>query len=65
MDHRHMHSVREFATAHGISRAQVYRLVRAGVGPRLVKVGRRTLISEDAARDWREALERREAGNDR
>ncbi len=51
-------SVNEFCASHGICRASFYNLLKAGVGPRLMKVGRRTLISVNAAREWRERLER-------
>jgi len=35
----------------------LYHLVNAGKGPRLMKVGRRTLISVEAAADWRREME--------
>ena len=50
-------SVREFCASHGISRALFYQLVRRGLGPRIMKVAGRTLISSDAAADWRRAME--------
>lgn len=52
-------SVQEFCRAHDISRATFYNLCRDGVGPRVMKVGRRTLISVAAGREWREGLEER------
>lgn len=52
-----MRSVAEFCLAHGISRAFFYKLAKEGRGPRMAKVGRRTLISQEAAADWRHRME--------
>lgn len=46
-----------FADEHHISKAFLYKLINEGKGPRLMKVGRRTLISYEAAADWRAKLE--------
>jgi hypothetical protein len=55
-------SVEQFCEAHGnISRAFFYKLVASGRGPRLMNVGRRVLISEEAAADWRREMEERTA----
>ena len=51
-------SVFGFCVAHGLSRSLFYRLLRAGEGPRVMKCGRRTLISVEAAQRWRRARER-------
>ncbi len=51
------YSVADFCRAHGISRALFYKLLREGCGPRVMKVGRRTLISREAAEDWRRRME--------
>jgi hypothetical protein len=53
------HSVAEFCDEHCISRAFFYLLRRRGDAPRMMKVGRRTLISTQAAEDWRRAMEER------
>lgn len=50
-------SVVEFCSTHRISKAHFYNLCKAGIGPRLMKVGRRTLITEAAAADWRRMME--------
>jgi predicted DNA-binding transcriptional regulator AlpA len=51
-------SVEQFCESHGnISRSFFYKLLAAGQGPRLMKVGRRVLISEEAAADWRASME--------
>ncbi len=51
------YSVADFCHAHGISRALFYKLLREGHGPRVMKVGRRTLISREAAEQWRRRME--------
>jgi predicted DNA-binding transcriptional regulator AlpA len=51
-----MFSVSEFCHAHGISRALFYRLAKSGQGPKMVKIGRRTLINAEAAAEWRREL---------
>jgi predicted DNA-binding transcriptional regulator AlpA len=47
----------QFCSAHNISRAMFYKLLKLGQGPRLMKVGARTLISDEAAADWRRQCE--------
>lgn len=55
-------SVAEFCEAHGFVRATFYNLLKRGEGPRLMRVGRRTLISARAAQEWRDVLEGRGDG---
>jgi len=43
----------EFCIAHSISRAHFYNLAKKGQGPKTFKAGRRTLISKEAAEEWR------------
>ena len=50
-------SVDEFCAAHGISRVLFYKLLKAGTGPRVMKLGARTLISTEAAADFRRRME--------
>jgi hypothetical protein len=50
-------TVDEFCDDNRISRATFYELLKNGNGPRTFKVGRRTLISADAAAEWRARLE--------
>ena len=50
-------SVAEFCEAHGISRGTFYKLLGSGRGPRIIKAGRRTLISHEAAEEWRRRME--------
>jgi predicted DNA-binding transcriptional regulator AlpA len=46
-------SIRQFCQAHSISEDFFYKLKRQGEAPRLMKVGARTLISMEAAAEWR------------
>ena len=50
-------TVAQFCADHNISRTTFYQLVKDGRGPRFMKVGRRTLISDEAGADWRRAME--------
>lgn len=51
-------TVPQFCSAHGgISKSFLYKLIKDGVGPRLMKIGRRTLISAEAAAEWRAKME--------
>jgi len=52
------YNVLGFCLAHGISRSTFYAQLTAGQGPRIMKVGARTLISVEAAQSWRRARER-------
>jgi len=50
-------SIREFCRLHGISEDQFYKMAREGWGPVTMKVGSRTLISHEAAAEWRRECE--------
>lgn len=54
-------SVSQFCEAHSISRTKFYALVKEGQAPRTFKVGDRTLISREAAAEWRAEMESRSA----
>lgn len=60
---RAAYSVQEFCRAHRISRAMFYKMQYDGIGPRTMKVGTRTLISDEAAADWRREREAETAAN--
>jgi len=49
-------SIDAFCADHSISRASFYRLLKAGQAPRLLKVGTKQLITEEAAAEWRAAM---------
>jgi len=51
-----MFDVKSFCEAHRISRALFYKLINEGKGPKVVKVNRRTLITAEAAAEWRSTL---------
>ena len=52
------YTVPEFCADHGgISKVFFYALLKDGRGPRLMKVGRRTLITAEAAAEWRARME--------
>lgn len=50
-------SVAQFCAAHGFTKVFFYKLLKQGLGPRIMKVGARTLISVEAAAEWRRAME--------
>lgn len=50
-------TIPQFCDAHNISRTHLYELIKAGKGPRLMKLGRRVLISAEAASEWRHRIE--------
>jgi len=49
--------IKSFCETHKISRSFLYRLIGEGRGPRLMKLGRRTLISAESAAEWRAQME--------
>lgn len=51
------YSILQFCSAHSISRALFYLLLKDGRAPDVMKVGRRTLISTEAAAAWRKRME--------
>lgn len=59
------HTVAGFCRDHHISKAFLYKLIKNGNGPRLMKIGRRTLISAEAAADWRAQMEASTTQNDK
>lgn len=48
-----LYTVTEFCREHRICRATFYRLVRVGVAPRLMRIGRRVFITPEAIAEWR------------
>lgn len=50
-------TVDQFCAEHGISRAMFYKLLKENRAPAVMKVGTRTLISEEAAANWRHQME--------
>ena len=57
------YTVEEFCRAHGgISKVFFYELLKRGRGPRTMLVGRRRLISAEAAAAWRAQMENEASG---
>lgn len=52
-----VYTVPEFCLEHRISRSLLYKLLQLGAGPRIMKVGKRTLITTEAAEAWRRSSE--------
>ena len=50
-------TVTEFCEAHQISQPYYYQLRLKGLGPREMRLGRKVLISHEAAADWRRQRE--------
>ncbi len=57
MDTQLAYSVDEFCRLHRISRASLYNYWTKGVGPVVMRVGARRLISAEAAEKWRRQRE--------
>lgn len=54
---RATYTLAQFMDGHNVSRTHFYRLQKAGLAPRLMRVGRRVLVSAEAAADWRKRME--------
>lgn len=50
-------SIDSFCEAHGISRAYYFKIQKLGLGPDVMAIGRRRLISVEAAARWRKKFE--------
>lgn len=50
-------SIQEFCEAHSLSRSKFYLLQKENLAPQLMRVGRRRLISTEAAAEWRKQME--------
>ena len=49
-------SIEAFCRAHGISRPFLYKLWDEGTGPDVMRIGRRVLITVEAATAWRQRM---------
>jgi hypothetical protein len=49
-------SIKQFCDQHDISRNLYYKLEKQGLGPKTIRLGKRRLISEEAATEWRKAM---------
>ncbi|HZW20241.1 hypothetical protein [Noviherbaspirillum sp.] len=52
-------TIRQFCEDHDLSKAFFYKLVRNGLGPKVLKVGRRSMVTTEAAAEWRAAMQER------
>ena len=52
-DHDGAYSIRAFCQRHSISESFFHKLRSLGLGPAIMKVGGRTLISRESAKRWR------------
>lgn len=58
------YSINGFCHAYGISRPMFYKLRKQGRGPKIMKIGDRTLISVEAADTWRKEMEGSSTGDE-
>jgi len=56
-----LYTVSGFCEAHHIARSFFYALLHEGRGPRVMKLGRRTFITREAAAEWRTRIEQESA----
>ena len=56
-----MLDVKSFCESNRICKGLFYELLKQGNGPRITKVGTRTLISPEAEHDWRKQMEQQTA----
>jgi hypothetical protein len=56
-DDRDAYRIPEFCRRHSISPSKYFQLAAAGEGPRVMRIGKRVVISREAAADWRLARE--------
>jgi predicted DNA-binding transcriptional regulator AlpA len=54
---RQFATIQEFCSEHRISRSFLYKLLKAGKGPRITHLGSRSYVSNEAAAAWRSAME--------
>jgi hypothetical protein len=58
------YTIKEFCQAHGISESAYYQAQREGWGPKVMLIGKAgSRISEEAAAEWRRAMEERAAAD--
>jgi hypothetical protein len=47
-------SISQFCSLHNISRSKLYQLWAVGRGPRVKQIGRKKIITTEAAAEWRQ-----------
>jgi len=51
------YTITQFCDKHNVSRPMYYKLRKAGLGPKIMHVGAKVLISKEAAAAWRKRME--------
>lgn len=62
MNNRSAISIKQFCTEHNLSRTLFYSLLKQNKAPKLMYVGRRRMISCEAAAEWRKQMEKNAGG---
>lgn len=50
------YTIEQFCERHNISKAFFYKLRKSGMAPKIAKLGRRSIITREAAEEWRRTL---------
>lgn len=53
------YDIRDFCDYHRISKSHFYNLLKKNLAPKMMTVGKRKLISEESAAEWRRAMEQK------
>ena len=56
-------SIKSFCESHSISRNLFYTLKAQGLAPKMMNLGRRKLITEEAAAEWRQKMQSQSSAN--
>jgi len=56
------YDIPDFCYHHKISRSLFYKLKKLNLAPKMMHVGKRVLITEDSAREWRKKMEQQVTG---
>jgi len=51
------YTIDDFCKVYSISKSFFYKLMKDGRAPQIMKVGKRTLVSSEAAETWRKSME--------
>lgn len=57
-NNQNAYSIKRFCESHDISIPTFFRLRKIGKGPKVIKLGRKVLISREAAAEWRKNMEK-------
>jgi predicted DNA-binding transcriptional regulator AlpA len=62
MDKETSYSVIQFCKDQNMSRGMFYKILKKGLGPKIMKIGRLTRISSSAITEWRKYMEEKSVG---